>query len=149
VRPRAGRSRTRRVVAVAGALLQTVASVQLAIGLAWFGMLLSHLPHEGSHALSSVRDGNHLDLVLSHDAPLETHDHGSDTHLHRNAADDHVVHLVSDEARDSRRAPVGDLATTVATSRPVIAPPRVARVQPTPPARPVPPLSRRSVVLRT
>ena len=142
------RSRASRVVAVASALLQSVASVQVAVGFAWLSMLFSLHAHE--HALSSVRDGNHLDLVLSHDAARDGHDHGDDTHLHVNSASDHVVHLTSDEALDSRRSLASGFAVTLAVSRPFsAAPARLGSARPTPPTRPVPPLSRRSVVLRT
>jgi hypothetical protein len=135
------------VVAIASALLQTVASVKLTVGIAWIGALFSFHAHE--HAFSSVRDGNHLDIVLSHDVTHDAHEHGPATHLHRSPADDHVVHLARDEARDTRRTPAVALPTSLASARLVITALRVAVALPPPPARPVPPLSRRSVVLRT
>ncbi len=147
MRSRFERARTSRVVAVSTALLQTLASVQLTIGLAWLGALFSLHAHE--HALTSVRDGNHLDIVLSHDVAHDAHEHGPATHLQASPADDHVVHLASDEARDTRRTQAVSLPTALASARPVIAAPRVAAALPPPSARPVPPLSRRSVVLRT
>ncbi len=142
---RAERARASRAVAIASALLQTVASFQLAFGLAWFGMLFS----DHAHALSSASDGRHLDLVLSHDATRETHEHGPATHLHRSPADDHIVHLASNEAREPRRAQPIALPVALASARPMITAPRVGAALSPPPARPVLPLSRRSVVLRT
>ena len=142
---RVERIRASRVIAVASALLLTVANVQLAFGLAWFGAQFS----DHAHVLSSASDGSHLDLVLSHDAAGDAHDHGPAAHLHSGPADDHVVHLTSDPASDSRRAQAGVLATEFAESRPMIAPTRVASARPALPARPVLPFSRRSVVLRT
>ena len=142
---RAEKIRASRVVAVASALLLTVAKVQLAFGLAWFGAQFA----DHAHVLSSTFDSNHLDVVLSHAAAGDAHDHGPAAHLHGGPADDHVVHLTSDLASDSRRGQAGVLAMEFAESRPRIAPTRVASARPAPPARPVPPLSRRSVVLRT
>ena len=143
--PRAERIRASRVIAVASALLLTVANAQLAFGLAWFGAQFS----DHAHVLSSTSDGSHLDVVLSHAAAGDAHDHGHAANLRGSPADDHVVHLTSDEARDSRRTPAVAPPTTLASALPVIAAPRVAAALPPPSARPVPPLSRRSVVLRT
>ena len=145
MRLRAERAAASRAVALASALLQTIASFPLAFGLAWFGMLFS----DHAHALSSASDGRHLDLVLSHDAAPEAHDHGASNHLHGSPADDHVVHLASDEARDTRRTQPTALPVALASVRPMITAPRVAVALSPPIARPVPTFSRRSVVLRT
>jgi len=146
VTQKAERARMSRAVAVATALLQTLASVQLAVGLAWLGALFSLHAHE--HALTSVRDGNHLDIVLSHDVTHDAHEHGPATHLHGSPADDHVVHLASDAARDTRRMQAVALPMALTSARTMNSAPCVAAALP-PPALPVLPLSRRSVVLRT
>jgi hypothetical protein len=145
VKIRAKRQRAGRALAVASALLQTVAGFQLAIAVAWLGLLFS----DHAHALSSMSDGRHLDFVLTHDDSRDEHGHGSDTHLHGSPADDHVFHLASDDVRDSRRAPPPGLPVAVDASHPALPTSRVGGGLAPPFERPVPPLWRRSVVLRT
>jgi hypothetical protein len=145
VTQRAERARASGAVAIASALLQSVASFPLAFSVAWFGMLLS----DHAHALISAPDGTHLDLVLTHDPARGEHDHGGGTHLHASHAEDHVVHLTSDEVRNARQTPPSTLPVALASASQMITVSRVVVLLPPTSPPPVLPLSRRSVVLRT
>ncbi len=100
------------------------------------------------HALMTVIDGGHVDLVLSHATPRPAAEDGPG--LHPKSAEDHVVHIEKDElaAAQKRVAPVAPAALHPAL--PGIDPlPPTLRVPSRVAARVPASFSRRSVVLRT
>ena len=100
------------------------------------------------HALMTVADGGHVDLILSHEATRPVGDDAPS--LHSKTAEDHVVHIAKDELAAAQKR-VAE-ALPVATSPPtpsVVALPLSLRSPSVGPVRAVASFSRRSVVLRT
>lgn len=100
------------------------------------------------HALMTVVDGGHLDLVLSHDT---THPVGDDApSLHPKSAEDHVVHIAKDELAAAQKRIAASLpAAPIPPAPSPAALPRSLRAPSDVPVRAVASFSRRSVVLRT
>lgn len=105
------------------------------------------------HAIRTVVDGIHVDLILAHDASQTSpHPGESDPHLHARLGEDHVVHLSRGELGPAQRNAVFGL--DVPTSLPIVpdlcrAADRIVRLAARPRIAPVSAFSRRSVVLRT
>jgi hypothetical protein len=101
------------------------------------------------HALMTVVDGGHVDLILSHDATRPVGD-DDEPSLHPKTAEDHVVHIAKDElaAAQKRIAEALPAATSPPTAS-VAALPLSLRSPSVGPVRAVASFSRRSVVLRT
>jgi hypothetical protein len=129
-------------VALACGLLQLVTGIE---ALAFSDFLSSDHAHE----TIKVVDGNHIDVVHSHDPVRHVDTDELESHLHGTRNDDHVVHLVADEDRLSPRVASPDLPAVLGRVAPVRELRSVAR-----PARPCSPraalpFARRSVVRRT
>lgn len=103
------------------------------------------------HALRSVVDGIHVDLILAHESP--THPGESEPHLHARRAEDHVVHLArGDLGLAQRNGSIDSSALPPRIASPAvlwIAPEAAERFSARPLTRPTRSFSRRSVVLRT
>lgn len=138
------RDRGRRsvVVALACGLLQLATGIE---ALAFSDFLSSDHAHE----TIKVVDGNHVDVVHSHDPVRHVDADELESHLHGARNDDHVVHLVGDEDRLSPRVASPDLPAVLDRVSPVAEPCWVARPASTCSPRAVRPFARRSVVRRT
>lgn len=104
------------------------------------------------HALMTVVDGSHVDLVLSHDTSHDmTRAPGDDApSLHPKSAEDHVVHISKDELAAAQKRIAVSLPTATSPPAPsLVAIPRSPRAFSSAPVRAVASFSRRSVVLRT
>jgi hypothetical protein len=138
------RDRRRRsvVVALACGLLQLATGLE---ALAFSDFLSSDHAHE----TIKVIDGNHIDVVHSHDPVRHVDADELEAHLHGARNDDHVVHLVADEDSLSPRVASPDLPAELGRVSPVRELFLVARPARPCPQRAAPPFARRSVVRRT
>ena len=100
------------------------------------------------HALMTVVDGGHVDLVLSHVATRPAHEDGPG--LHPKSAKDHVVHIEKDELAAAQKRDGAVAPAALRAPLPVVDPlPPTLRVPSRVAARVPASFSRRSVVLRT
>jgi hypothetical protein len=129
-------------VALACGLLQLVTGIE---ALAFSDFLSSDHAHE----TIKVVDGNHIDVVHSHDPVRHVDADELEAHLHGATTDDHVVHLVGDEDRLSPRVASPDLPAVLARVAPARELRLVASPIPQSSPRAVRPFARRSVVRRT
>ena len=131
------------VVALACGLLQFATGLQLMV-------FLDGLSSGHSHAVVTVIDGSHVDLIYSHDTQGADRHSDADAvgaHLSGDPSQDHVVHTTRDDAPVTRRIEMPDAsAVTLAVLSPVPVLRPVA--SPPPLQRAVHAFSRRSVVLR-
>lgn len=115
-----------------------------------FGAFVRLVGSDHGHAIRTIVDGIHVDLILAHESA--PHPGESDPHLHAQRSDDHVVHLARGDFGPAQRR---DASAPEALPVRIALPARVVAWVPAP-DRPVrgfvaPPraFSRRSVVLRT
>jgi len=100
------------------------------------------------HALMTVIDGGHVDLILSHAVkrPVGEGDPG----LHSKSAEDHVVHIARDDLAAAQKRLADPLpAAPIPTVPSVVTVSPALRLPETLAVRAASPFSRRSVVLRT
>ena len=107
------------------------------------------LSSDHAHETIKVVDGNHIDVVHSHDRVRHVDTDELASHLHGARNDDHVVHLVADEDRLSPRVASPDLPAALGRIALDREPRPVAHVARPGSPRAVLPFARRSVVRRT
>lgn len=127
------------------ALLLALIQISVNVDAATF---LQVMASDHAHALMTVVDGGHVDLILSHDATRSTDAEGES--VLPATAEDHVVHMAHDELAAAQKRIADPISPPAVASTPflsVFVPAPRARVLVA--ERPAPPFSRRSVVLRT